>query len=339
MSIPSTYKAWQVETAGEPLVLKDLALKQPGPGQILIKVLACGVCHSDASMANGEYGPVQNRVPGHETVGDVVAVGEGVTRFRGGERVGGPWHGGHDGTCRSCQRGQFQYCENEAINGLSQDGGYAQYALLRAEAVVRVPSDLDPAEVAPLLCAGVTVFNGIRKMRIEHGSVVAVQGVGGLGHLAIQYASKMGYKTVALSSGASKKAFALELGAHDFIDIAVENPVDKLKAMGGAGLVVATAPNPKAIEPLTAALQPGGKLLVLAAVGKIEVNTIDLIMAGASVHGWASGHALDSEEAIQFARDHGIKPMIEKFPLLDAPNALEHMLSGKVRFRAVLTMG
>ncbi|EHK26388.1 uncharacterized protein TRIVIDRAFT_36028 [Trichoderma virens Gv29-8] len=338
MSLPATYKAWVVEQAGEPMVLKDLPLQLPGPGQVLVKVLACGVCHSDTGAAKGEYGPIQGRVLGHETVGDIVAIGEGVTRFKGGERVGGPWHGGHDGTCRSCQRGQFQYCEHEAISGLSQDGGYAQYVLLRAEAVVRVPSDLDPADAAPLLCAGVTVFNGIRKMNVEQGSIVAIQGVGGLGHLAVQYASKMGYKTVVLSSGASKRAFAFDLGAHDFIDTAVENPVDKLKSMGGAGLIVATAPNPKAISPLTAALQPGGKLLVLAAVGDIVVNTIDLIMAGGSVHGWASGHALDSEEAIEFAKVHGVKAMIEKFPMASAPEAMEHMLSGKVRFRSVLVM-
>lgn len=209
---------------------------------------------------------------------------------------------------------------------------------MRAEAVVRVPSDLDPADAAPLLCAGVTVFNGIRKMNIEQGSIVAIQGVGGLGHLAVQYASKMGYKTVVLSSDASKRTFAFELGAHDFIDTTIENPVDKLKSMGGAGLIVATAPNPESISPLTAALQPGGKLLVLAAVGNIVVNTVDLIMAGASVHGWASGHALDSEEAIEFAKVHGVKSMVEKFSMAKAPEAMEHMLSGKVRFRSVLVM-
>ncbi|WQF79066.1 Putative alcohol dehydrogenase, zinc-type, GroES-like superfamily, NAD(P)-binding domain superfamily [Colletotrichum destructivum] len=338
MSLPSTYKAWQVVKACEPIVPKDLPLRQPGPGQILVKVLACGVCHSDASMANGEYGPVHERVPGHEVVGDVVAVGQGVTRFKGGERVGGPWHGGHDGTCRSCQRGLFQYCESQSINGLSQDCGYAEYILLRDEAAVRVPSNLDPAQVAPLLCAGVTVFNGIRKMNIEHGAVVAVKGIGGLGYLAVQYASRISYKTVVLSSGSSSEHFAQELGSHAFINTAVENPVEKLKAMGGAGLIVATAPNPKAIGPLTAALAPGGKLLILPAVGNIEFNSVDLILAGASVHGWASGHALDSEDAIEFAGAHGVRALIEKFPMERAPEALEHMLSGKVRSRAVLTM-
>ncbi|KAH7359276.1 chaperonin 10-like protein [Plectosphaerella cucumerina] len=338
MSLPLTYKAWQVVKAGEPMILKDMPLKHPGPGQVLVKVLACGVCHSDASMAGGKYGPVSERVPGHEAVGDVVAVGQGVTRFKKGDRVGGPWHGGHDGTCRSCQQGRFQYCENQSINGLSQDGGYAEYMLLRNEAAVRVPSDMDAAQAAPLLCAGVTVFNGIRKMNIEHGAVVAVQGVGGLGHLAVQYASKMGYKTVVMSSDASKKKFSQELGAHDFIDTAAESPVARLKSMGGAMLIVATAPVAKAIGPLAAALAPGGKLLILPAVGNIELNTMDLIMAGASVCGWASGHAADTEDAIDFARIHGVQAWVETFPLEEAPKAMEHMLSGKVRFRGVLIM-
>lgn len=221
---------------------------------------------------------------------------------------------------------------------MTQDGGYAQYTLLRAEAVVRIPAGLDPVEVAPLLCAGVTVFNGIRKMHVEQGNLVAVQGLGGLGHLAVQYANKMGYKVVALSSGAAKKDFAVKLGAHEYIDTSVDNPVAKLKAMGGAALIVATAPNPKAISPLTGGLQPGGKLLVLAPVGNLEVDTGALIGGGCSVHGWPSGHAIDSEEAIAFAGTHGIKCMVEPFGFDKVPEAVEHMLSGKVRFRGVLVV-
>ncbi|CAJ2500769.1 Uu.00g036220.m01.CDS01 [Anthostomella pinea] len=337
-SLPKTYKVACLEKAGEPITIKDVDLKQPEPGQVLVKVLACGVCHSDLFVQGGHLGDVFPRVPGHELIGDVVAVGSSVTRFKGGERVGGPWHGGHDKTCRSCARGQFQMCDNAAINGVSRDGGYAEYVLLREEAVVRVPKDIDAAEAAPLLCAGVTVFNSMRKMHIEQGNTVAIQGVGGLGHLAVQYANKMGYHVVAISSGDSKKDFATKLGAHVYIDSSKDDPVKQLRALGGAAMIVATAPNPKALSPLVGGLQAGGKLIVLAPIGPVEFDTVTLVNRGASVHGWPSGHALDSEEAIRFSQDHGVKCMIEKFPLADAAKAMEHCGSGKVRFRAVLTM-
>lgn len=227
-------------------------------------------------------------------------------------------------------------CDNKEVNGVTMDGGYAEYVLLREEAVVRVPSDADPAETAPLLCAGVTVFNSMRKMHVEQGNTVAVQGVGGLGHLAIQYANRMGYHTVAISSGESKKDFALQLGANAYIDTSKQDPVQALQDLGGAAMIVATAPNPKAISPLVGGLQPGGKLVVLAPVGPVEFDTAVLVTKGASVHGWPSGHALDSEEAIQFSRDHGVKCLIEKVPLADAAKAMEDCSSGKVRFRGVL---
>lgn len=218
------------------------------------------------------------------------------------------------------------------------DGGYAEYVLLRAEATVRVPAKADPAEVAPLLCAGVTVFNSMRQMGVLQGGLVAIQGLGGLGHLGVQYANKMGYKVVALSSGADKKDFATQLGAHHYVDTSKEDPVQALQALGGADMIVATAPNPKAISPLVAGLAPAGKLVVLAPVGPVEFDTSPLIMKAASVHGFPSGHARDSEEAIDFAETHGVKCMIEKFPLSNVQDALDHMTSGKVRFRAVLTM-
>jgi len=229
-------------------------------------------------------------------------------------------------------------CDNKAVNGVSMDGGYAEYVLLREEAVARVPKDMDVAEVAPLLCAGVTVFNGIRKMNIEQGNIVAVQGVGGLGHLAVQYASKMGYRTVVISSGDTKRQLSHELGAHDYIDTSKEDPVKKLAEMGGAALVVATAPNSKAITPLTGALQAGGKILILAIAGKIEFDTVAMVINGLSICGWPSGHALDAEEAIAFAQTHGVRCRIEKFPMAEATQATELMTSGKVRFRSVLTM-
>lgn len=229
-------------------------------------------------------------------------------------------------------------CDNKSVNGVYQDGGYAEYVLLRSEAAVRVPKEMDPAEAAPLLCAGVTVFNSIRKMNIEHGNLVAIQGLGGLGHVGVQYANRMGYKVVVLSSGSEKEKFAEQLGAHEYIDTSKTDPVKRLQELGGAALVVATAPNPKAVSPLVGALQPGGKLCVLAPVGLLEVDTVDMIIGGKSVHGWPSGHQMDSEEAIDFAATHGVKCMIERFTLDDAKKASEHMISNNVRFRSVLVM-
>ncbi|KAI1321962.1 alcohol dehydrogenase [Xylariaceae sp. FL0255] len=337
-SLPKTYKAAVITKANEPIAIQDLELKQPGHGQVLVKVLACGVCHSDLFIQRGHLGDVFPRVPGHEIVGDVVAIGDGVTRFKGGERVGGPWHGGHDSQCRTCNRGQFQCCDNEKINGLHFDGGYAEYVLLREEAVVRVPKETDAAEVAPLLCAGVTVFNAMRKQNVEQGNIVAIQGLGGLGHLAVQFANKMGYRVVALSSGSSKKDFATQLGAHEYIDTSKDDPVKALLAMGGAAMIVATAPNGDSISPLVGGMSPGGKLVVLAPVGPVSFDTGVMVLRQASVVGWPSGHALDSEEAIAFASTHGVRCMIEKFPLAKAADAMNHIQSGKVRFRGVLTM-
>lgn len=229
-------------------------------------------------------------------------------------------------------------CQNEAINGVTRDGGYAEYVLLRTEATVRVPTDVDAAEYAPILCAGITVFNSMRKMNIPPGEIVAIQGLGGLGHLAVQYAHKMGFKVVALSSGSKKKGFALKLGADEYVDTTAVDPCEALQKMGGAALIVATAPNPDAIGPLTGGLMTNGKLLVLAPCGDIKVSTLTLILKGTQVCGWPSGHALDSEEAIAFTKLKDIKCMVEKFPLVDAQKAFDHMLSGNVRFRSVLVM-
>ncbi|KAK5989997.1 Alcohol dehydrogenase patD [Cladobotryum mycophilum] len=338
-SLPQTYKAIVVSQPST-YTIQHLPLRQPQAGQVLVKVLACGVCFSDLEIARGHMGHhLFPRVPGHEIVGDVVALGPGVgEHLRLGQRVGGPWHGGHDGTCRQCQKSRFQYCENGKVNGLSHDGGWAEYVLLRAEAVVRVPDGIDPAEAAPLLCAGVTVFNGIRKLHVEQGALVAVQGLGGLGHLAVQYASKMGYEVAVLSSGDDKADFARELGAHYYINTKSSDPVAELNKLGGASIIVQTAPNPKVIGSLVAGLATGGKLLSLAPVGPIEVDTVALVTKGASVHGWASGHAIDSEEAIRFAIKHGVKCLVEKFTLDDFQAAVDSLEAGKPRFRNVLVM-
>ncbi|KAH7183631.1 chaperonin 10-like protein [Fusarium flagelliforme] len=338
-SLPKTYKAAVFVSQNKDLVLQDVELKQPDAGHVLIKVIACGVCHSDLFVKQGVLGDVFPRTTGHEAVGDVVAVGEGVTRWNIGDRVGGAWHGGHDGTCTSCQRGNFQTCDNQVVNGVTVDGGYGEYMTLRAEAAVRIPADANPAEVAPLLCAGVTVFNAMRNMHIMQGGLVAVQGLGGLGHLALQYASKMGYTVVALSSGPDKKDFAMQLGAHHYIDTKAEDTAEALQKMGGANMIVSTAPHAKAVSPLVAGLAPMGKLVALAPLGPVEFDTGLMVIKGLSVHGWPCGHAKDSEDAIAFAHTHGIKCMIEKFPFeTEHQKAFEKMESGEVRFRSVLTM-
>ncbi|UNI22965.1 hypothetical protein JDV02_008808 [Purpureocillium takamizusanense] len=338
MSLPQTYKAVVLEKASAPFVLKDVPLERPGPGQILVKVLACGVCFSDVATAEGHMGDVFPRVPGHEIVGDIVELGQGVSNLAKGQRVGGPWHGGHDGHCRACQRGQFQMCDKAAVNGVSRDGGYAEYVVLRAEAAVRVPKDMEPADVAPLLCAGVTVFNGIRKMHVEQGGLVAVQGLGGLGHLAVQYANKMGYEVAVLSSGDDKAAFATDLGAHHYINTKSKDTAKELQKLGGADIIVQTAPNPEVVSSLVYGLAAGGKLLSLAPVGPVSLDTVPMVLKGLSVHGWPSGHALDSEEAIRFASQHGVRCMVEKYPLSDVQKAVDSLKAGKPRFRNVLVM-
>ncbi|KAJ8065925.1 hypothetical protein OCU04_005022 [Sclerotinia nivalis] len=338
MTLPKTYKAAVFEKADAPLVIKDIELRQPKANEILVKVIACGVCHSDAVVQAGSFGNGFPIIPGHEIIGTVAAVGSGVEKWKVGERVGGPWHGGHDGTCKQCNRGQFQMCANGAVNGVTRDGGFAEFVHLRSEAVVRVPEDVDPYEYAPILCAGITVFNSMRKLQITPGEVVAIQGLGGLGHLAVQYAAKMGFKVVAISGGDKKREFAHKLGAHEYIDASKDDPVKKLTELGGAALIICTAPNPKSISPLTGGLGAGGKLLILAPCGGVEINSVDLIMKMASVCGFPSGHALDSEEAIEFTKLHNVDCMIEKFPLKDAQKAYDHMLSGDVRFRSVLVM-
>jgi len=310
-SIPKSCKACVIEKAGAPWTIKEVPVEEPKHGEILIKVHACGVCHSDVDMQQGNLGPLAQfpRIPGHEVIGTIVAIGPGESKW-----------------------------QNELINGVSWNGGYAEYCTLRSEAAVRIPPDADPAQYAPLLCAGITVFNGIRKMNITPGDIVAVQGLGGLGHLAIQYARKMGYRTVALSSSDAKREFAMKLGATDYVDNSKEDSAEALQKMGGASLVVVTAPNPKMMGNLVNACGPCGKILILSPVGEVPVDTGVMIHYGISVHGWPSGHALDSEEAIAFAEHQGVECMVEKFPFDKVEDAVKHMTSGKVRFRCVLTM-
>ncbi|CAG9961966.1 unnamed protein product [Clonostachys byssicola] len=335
-SLPETYKAIVLKAAKSGFDLEDVKLRRPSKSQVLVKVIACGVCFGDAAVQGGAFGDVFPLTPGHEVVGDIVALGEAVSRFEIGQRVGGPWHGGHDGSCRQCERGLFQMCDNAAINGITRSGGFAEYVLLREEAVVRVPREADPAHVAPLLCAGVTVFNGIKRLHVEQGSLVAVQGLGGLGHLAVQYASKMGYEVVALSSTDDKANFARDLGAAHFINTKTQDVGAELKKLGGAAVVVQTAPNPASINPLVAGLAAEGKILSLAPAGIAEIDTTALTSKGASLVGWPSGHALDSEDAIRFALRHDVRCLINKYPLSEAQRAVDDLKVGKARFRNVL---
>lgn len=316
-----------------------MSIKCAGEEGLVLMIYVCLVASNSSATSSSEPSsrPQKVRRSGRSAI---VSVGHGELILPCPPTVlsNDSRHGGHDLSCRACNRGLFQMCENKAINGVTRNGGYGEYATLRTESAVRIPANMDPAEVAPLLCAGVTVFNGIRQLNILSGEIVAVQGLGGLGHLAIQYARKMGYRTVALSRGSAKKDFAMKLGATDYIDTEAGDVAAELQKLGGAACIVVTAPNPDVITPLIGGLDNKGKLLLFTAIGPVPVNTVDMVLKGLSVHGWPSGHALDSEEAIAFAEKQGVKCMIEKFPLAKANEAMEHMMSGKVRFRAVLTM-
>ncbi|PGH23127.1 hypothetical protein AJ80_02756 [Polytolypa hystricis UAMH7299] len=338
-NLPETYKRATFKEAGGPLTIESVNMELPAKGQILAKVEACGVCHSDIFAQKNAYGAGFPRVPGHEVIGHVAAVGEDVQGWKVGDRIGGPWHGGHDGTCKACQKGLFQMCDNEAINGITRDGGYGQYCTLRAEAAVRIPTNVDAAEYAPILCAGVTVFNSMRNMRVPPGSTVAIQGLGGLGHLALQYANKFGYRVVALSRHGKKEKFARELGAHEYIDESKAGDLgEALQRLGGADMIVVTAPGKQSLTPLLKGLGCLGKLLILGVPGEVPLDTIPMIRYGLSVHAWPSGHAMDSEDAIAFTELEHINCMVERFPLEKANEAFDAMLKGIVRFRAVITM-
>jgi alcohol dehydrogenase/propanol-preferring alcohol dehydrogenase len=327
-----------VRAAGAPLVLEERTLPQPGPGEARIRVHACGVCHSDHFVTDALWPGLQlPRVPGHEVAGVVDAVGEGVERVRPGDRVGVGWHGGHDGTCDVCLTGRFIHCRNQRITGISFDGGYAQYMLAPAVALASIPDGMGFEEAAPLLCAGVTTFNALRNSGARPGDLVAVQGMGGLGHLGIQYARAMGFEVAAVSRGRGKENFARQLGAAHFVDADSPQAAAALTRLGGARVILATAPHAKSISALVPGLGLEGCLLVVAAPFEpLEIGAIDLLSRDARVQGWSSGTATDSTDAMAFAARHGVRAMIETFPLRDASRAVEAMKSGTVRFRAVL---
>ncbi len=333
-------KAAQISKAKGNWEIVERSLPVPGPGQVRIKVEACGICHSDMFVKEGLWPGLQfPRIPGHEVAGVIDEVGAGVSHWRVGQRVGVGWHGGHCFHCAACRRGDFIMCRNEKVTGISHDGGYAEYMISPAEAVAAMPTELLAAEAAPLLCAGITVFNSLRHAGATAGDVVAVQGIGGLGHLAVQYARRMGFATVAINRGKDKEALARKLGAKHYIDSASGNPADELQKLGGARVILATAPDAKSISAMTPGLAPNGKLLIVgAALEPLTISALDLISARRSIQGWPSGTAMDSEDTLRFSAMAEVRPMIETFPLEKVAEAYDRMINGKVRFRAVLTM-
>lgn len=313
-------------------------LDAPGRKQVRVKVLANGVCHSDVFVKEGLWPDLElPRVPGHEVIGRVDAVGEGVGDLSPGDFVGIGWHGGHCFTCERCRAGDFALCENSRVCGISYDGGYAEYVTAPWSALARVPEGMDPVTAAPLLCAGVTTYNALRHGGARPGDLVAVQGIGGLGHLGVQFAHHMGFRTVAVSGSADKADLATELGADEYVDASAEDPAEALTKMGGARVILATAPDSKTITKIVDGLGPNGVLLVVGvSEDPIEVAPLQLIGKRASILGWPSGDARDSEETLKFAALRGIESKVETFPLTEAPAAYGRMMSNEVRFRAVL---
>ena len=330
----------QISKKGGPFEIVERPMPEPGPGQVRLKVDACGICHSDQIFKEGNWPGLKFPVvPGHEVAGRVDKIGAGVTRFKVGQRAGVGWNGGYCGHCQPCFEGEFPYCTTGATTAASFDGGYAEYMVAPETAVAAMPEGIDATEAGPLMCAGITTYNALRTSGAKSGDLVAVQGIGGLGHLAVQFAAKSGYHTVAISRGKDKEAFAKELGAHEYIDDANGDAAAQLQKMGGAKVILATAPNAKAISGLAGGLKYKGKLLIVAAPhDNVEVSPLLLLMGSRSVAGHYSGYAKDSEDTLNFAVLTGVRPKVEVFPLAKVNEGYERMLSNKARFRVVLKM-
>src|SRR3989442_286189 len=333
-------KVAQIPSPGADFQIVEREIPKPGVGQVRIKVQACGICHSDVLTKEGGLPGIQYpRVPGHEVAGTIHELGAGVSEWKQGQRVGVGWHGGQDGTCLSCRRGDFRNCRNLKIPGISYDGGYQQYMVAPVEALAAIPESLGPAEAAPLLCAGITTFNALRHSGALPGDLVAVQGVGGLGHLGIQFGNKFGYKVAAVGRGPGNAALAKKLGASVYIDSKAANAAEELQKLGGAQVILATAPSSKAMSELINGLGANGRLVVVGAtMDPIEVTPVQLITGSRSIQGWSSGTPTDSEDTLRFAELTGVRPMIEKYPLAKAAEAYARMMSGNAEFRVVLTM-
>ncbi|MFZ0213561.1 MAG: alcohol dehydrogenase [Candidatus Acidiferrales bacterium] len=333
-------KVAQVTKPSADFDIVERDIPQPPPGHVRIRVRACGICFSDhLTKENLWPGITYPRVPGHEVAGIIDEVGAGVAMWKKGQRVGVGWHGKHDGICLPCRRGDFGNCLHLEISGISYDGGYAEFMIAPVEGLASMPDSLDAAEAAPLMCAGITTFNSLRHSGALPGDLVAVQGVGGLGHLGIQFGSKFGYKVVAVGRGPANAALAKKLGASFYVDSKATNAAEELQKLGGARAILATAPNSKAMSSLINGLGPNGKMVVLgAAMDPIEAAPGQLIGGKKSIQGWPSGIPTDSEDTLRFAELTGVRPMIEKFPLVKANEAFARMASGKAEFRVVLTM-
>lgn len=341
MSLKTKMKAAHISKPGGNFELVNRDIPEPGPGQVRVKVEACGICHSDVMVKEGLWPGIQYpRVPGHEIAGRIDAVDGGVTQWTKGQRVGVGWHGGHCFVCDPCRRGDFAMCVKRKVTGIDFDGGYADYMIVGAEAVAAVPDELAPEEVGPFMCAGVTVYNALRNSGARGGDAVAVHGIGGLGHLGVQYARKMGFVTIALGRGTDKQELAEKLGAHHYFDTDAGDTVAKLQQLGGARIILATAPNAEAISALVEGLSPDGNLLIPAAPHEpLSIPVMPLIGGRRSVAGWYSGTARDSQDTLEFSGLSEVHPMVEQYPLTEVAAAYEQMHSGRARFRVVLMMG
>jgi D-arabinose 1-dehydrogenase-like Zn-dependent alcohol dehydrogenase len=335
-------KAVQVQKAKGPLELVELDIPEPGPDQVRIKVKACGICHSDSITKEGLFPNIKYpRVPGHEVAGVVDAVGPNVQEWKKGQRVGIGWYGGHCGYCDSCRRGDFITCQiAPQISGVTYDGGYAEYMIAPKEALAQIPDEISFVDAGPLMCAGITTFNSLRNAGAKPGDLVAILGIGGLGHLAVQFAAKMGFKTVAIARGKDKEEFAKELGAHIYIDSQEKNSSEELMKLGGAKIILATVTDSKTMSAAVNGLGVNGKLVVIgASLEPLEISGLTLIMGKRSIIGWASGSSIDSQDTMEFCALSHIRSMNEIYPLEQAKEAYERMMSGQARFRVVLTMG
>ena len=334
-------RAVQVSRPGGPFEMVEREIPEPGPRQVRIKVQACGLCHSDALTKEGHWPGIKYpRVPGHEIAGVIDAVGSEVPQWKPGQRVGVGWLGGYCGYCASCRHGSFVTCANQLISGISMDGGYQDYVSVPFEGLALIPDDLSPIEAGPLMCAGITTFNSLRNSGARPGDTVAVLGIGGLGHLGVQFASKMGFRTIAIARGKDKEALARQLGAHHYIDSQVGSVSEALRSVGGAKIILATATSSDAMAATLGGLSVDGRLIVLGADFKpMQLATAALIGRRSGIYGWPSGSSIDSEDTMRFSAMTGVRPMTETFPLEKAAEAYERMMSNKARFRVVLTTG
>jgi D-arabinose 1-dehydrogenase-like Zn-dependent alcohol dehydrogenase len=332
-----TMRVAQVSRPKGRLEIVERPIPEPGPGTVRIRVQACGICHSDALVVEGSMPGIQYpRVPGHEVAGIVDAVGPSVPLWTVGQRVGVGWHGGYCGHCEPCRRGDFFACRTGQVTGLTFDGGYADYMIAPASAVAAVPQDLSPIEAAPLLCAGITTYNALRNSGARPGEVVAILGLGGLGHLAVQFAARMGFKTVAIARGKEKESFARKLGATRYIDSQAQDPAAELGKLGGAKAILATVTSGEAMSAVQGGLATNGVLLLIGAVGAMQVDPLLLLSGRRSVKGWYSGTSIDSQDTLSFSAESGVRSMNETFPLERVAEAYERMMSGQARFRVVL---